>query len=141
VAQAVSALYALDESDPLYEVVYEYWQDAIPEARKTPHSDATTAEDYEALLDQKAAPKPYRVTYADVKARLNVIDYAYRFTDEIRHIGGKASLCCILPTHHEKTPSMWLYPNSNSFYCFGCREGGDLIDLIKKMGQDPLEIP
>lgn len=36
------------------------------------------------------------------------------------------------PFHEEKTPSFRVYEN-NSFYCFGCGAGGDVITLIMKM--------
>jgi len=31
---------------------------------------------------------------------------------------------------HDTKPSMTFYPNSNSFYCFGCGIGGSTIDLV-----------
>src|SRR5215208_7099054 len=36
---------------------------------------------------------------------------------------------CILPDHEEKTPSFLVYEDTNSFYCFGCKVGGDTITL------------
>jgi hypothetical protein len=40
------------------------------------------------------------------------------------------SLC---PLHNEKTPSFYIYTNTNSFHCFGCGEGGDGIKLIRAL--------
>ncbi len=34
--------------------------------------------------------------------------------------------------HDERTPSMTLYRESNSFYCYGCTESGDVISLLQK---------
>ena len=31
------------------------------------------------------------------------------------------------PFHTEKTPSFCIYPESNSFYCYGCNQSGDVI--------------
>ena len=35
---------------------------------------------------------------------------------------------CML--HEDKTPSLQLYLNTNSWYCFSCGKGGDVIDLV-----------
>lgn len=35
------------------------------------------------------------------------------------------------PFHPDRNPSLFLYPETNSFYCFSCRRGGDLIKLIQ----------
>jgi CHC2 zinc finger len=41
---------------------------------------------------------------------------------------------CILPDHEEKTPSFLVYESTDSFYCFGCKVGGDVITLEKLCG-------
>lgn len=40
-------------------------------------------------------------------------------------------ICC--PLHKDKTPSLKVYPNTNSWHCFGCQEGGDPIHFIMKL--------
>lgn len=37
----------------------------------------------------------------------------------------------LCPFHNEKTPSFTVYPDTQSFYCFGCGTGGDVITFIK----------
>ena len=43
----------------------------------------------------------------------------------IRHVG-----CC--PFHNEKTPSFYVFPQTGTFKCFGCGEGGDAIHFVEK---------
>ncbi len=37
------------------------------------------------------------------------------------------NLVGLCPFHNEKTPSFTVYPESSSFYCFGCGKGGDIF--------------
>ncbi len=37
----------------------------------------------------------------------------------------------LCPFHSEKTPSFVVYPESQSYYCFGCTKGGDAITFIR----------
>lgn len=39
----------------------------------------------------------------------------------------------LCPFHSEKTPSFTVYPESQSFYCFGCGAGGDIIGFIRRI--------
>ncbi|MBR2913691.1 MAG: DNA primase [Oscillospiraceae bacterium] len=40
---------------------------------------------------------------------------------------------CNCPFHSEKTPSCTVFPDTQSFYCFGCGAGGDVITFTMKM--------
>lgn len=44
--------------------------------------------------------------------------------------GGKHWACC--PFHHEKTPSFTVSEDEGFFYCFGCKESGDVISFVQK---------
>lgn len=39
----------------------------------------------------------------------------------------------LCPFHNEKTPSFTVYPETQSFYCFGCGAGGDAITFVRRM--------
>lgn len=43
------------------------------------------------------------------------------------------NLVGLCPFHGEKTPSFYLYPENNSFYCFGCGAGGDVITFVRRI--------
>ncbi len=40
---------------------------------------------------------------------------------------------CSCPFHSEKTPSCTVFTDTQSFYCFGCGSGGDVITFIMKI--------
>ena len=39
----------------------------------------------------------------------------------------------LCPFHSEKTPSFVVYPDTKSFYCFGCGAGGSVITFVSKL--------
>lgn len=39
----------------------------------------------------------------------------------------------LCPFHNEKTPSFTVYPDTQSFYCFGCGAGGDAVTFIRRI--------
>lgn len=44
-----------------------------------------------------------------------------------------ATLVGLCPFHNEKTPSFTVYPETQSFYCFGCGAGGDAVGFLRKI--------
>ena len=71
--------------------------------------------------------------------RQEIIDKIQEQTDIVEVIGEHVKLrksgtryvgCC--PFHNERTPSFYVFPNSDTFKCFGCGEGGDVIHFIEK---------
>lgn len=44
--------------------------------------------------------------------------------------GGRLSGRC--PFHEDRAPSLVVYPETRSFYCFGCGAGGDVIDFVRR---------
>ena len=64
---------------------------------------------------------------ARIKARLRIEDVAYRLTE----LTGFKNLKGRCPFHDDSSPSFYVYPETQSFYCFGCQVGGDVITLAK----------
>ncbi len=58
-------------------------------------------------------------------------------TIKLRRDGPRQKGCC--PFHGERTPSFVIYPQTNTFKCYGCGEQGNVIDFIMK--RDHLSFP
>ena len=43
------------------------------------------------------------------------------------------NLTGLCPFHSEKSPSFVVYPENQSFYCFGCGAGGDIITFVRQI--------
>ena len=57
----------------------------------------------------------------------NIVSSYVKLKRQGRNLAG---LC---PFHSEKTPSMVVYPDTQSFFCFGCGAGGDVISFIMRI--------
>ncbi|WP_418455547.1 DNA primase [Allofournierella sp.] len=69
--------------------------------------------------------------YVEEVVRRNDITDVVGSYVQLRHRGRTHTGLC--PFHSEKTPSFVVYPETQSFYCFGCGAGGDVITFIKKI--------
>lgn len=45
--------------------------------------------------------------------------------------GSRKWACC--PFHHEKTPSFCVHSQTQTYYCFGCHVGGDVITFVQEI--------
>jgi len=41
----------------------------------------------------------------------------------------------ICPIHRERTASLHIYEDTNSWFCFGCNKGGSVIDFMMELNQ------
>ncbi len=57
----------------------------------------------------------------------NIVSSYVKLTRKGKNLVG---LC---PFHSEKTGSFFIYPQTQSFYCFGCGAGGDVITFLKRI--------
>lgn len=60
----------------------------------------------------------------------DIIDVARSYV-ELKRAGN--TYVCRCPFHSENTPSCHFYPATNSFYCFGCGVGGDVVTFIRQI--------
>ena len=68
-------------------------------------------------------------TIDQVLMRNDIVSLVSSYVSLQRAGSNMKGLC---PFHSEKTPSFTVYPQDNSFYCFGCGAGGDAISFIRK---------
>jgi len=61
---------------------------------------------------------------------IDIVSTAEKYL-ELKFVGGRYKSLC--PFHEDTDPSMVLYEDTNTFYCFGCGRFGNAIALIKKM--------
>lgn len=65
-----------------------------------------------------------------VKGRNPIVDVVSAHGVELRSRGRRLTGRC--PFHEDRQPSLVVYPDTQSFYCFGCGAGGDVIDFLRR---------
>ncbi len=66
----------------------------------------------------------------ELKMKTDIEDIVSSYVTLKRRGATYVGLC---PFHNEKTPSFTVYPETQSFYCFGCSAGGDAVGFIKRI--------
>jgi len=62
------------------------------------------------------------------------VDDVIRDVVSLKSAGG-GSFKGLCPFHEERTPSFHVTPAKGFWHCFGCQEGGDVIDFVRKIDQ------
>lgn len=66
----------------------------------------------------------------ELKRKSDLISIASNYL-RLEQKGSRFWACC--PFHSEKTPSFSLNAEDGIYYCFGCKESGDVIKFVQKM--------
>lgn len=90
--------------------------------------------------EQQASPPPTRDHRQSTWQAVDVARIKHTFPIEqvmgsrgvaLRRSGRRLVGRC--PFHDDTHPSLVVYPESASFYCFGCRTGGDVITFLRRL--------
>ena len=68
-------------------------------------------------------------TIEEIKRRLDVVDVIGQ-TVQLKRSGKAFKGLC--PFHNEKSGSFYVWPDTGTWRCFGCNEGGDLFSFVQK---------
>jgi hypothetical protein len=79
------------------------------------------------LSNTKEQSAGKRVDIKTVKSRNNIVTVASRYT-KLRKSANRFVGTC--PLHDQRTGSFTVYPDQQTWFCFSCSRGGDVIDLV-----------
>ncbi|MCX6554600.1 MAG: DNA primase [Candidatus Aminicenantes bacterium] len=65
-----------------------------------------------------------------IKEYISIVDVASLYVN-LKPAGKYYKALC--PFHSEKTPSFFVYPEKNTFSCYGCNRFGDIFALVQEM--------
>lgn len=72
----------------------------------------------------------------EIRKRVSLADFLQQEGIQLTSAGykdGAEMLSCHCPLHKENTPSFRVYTHDQSWYCFGCQRGGDVVAFAKEI--------
>lgn len=75
-------------------------------------------------------PKTMPSVIEEIKSRLNIVDIAGAYI-KLEGAGGNFKALC--PFHNERTPSFLISPSRQTYHCFGCNRGGDILSFVEEI--------
>jgi hypothetical protein len=133
---AAEQAYDTAQTDDERSLIWDYIETLYHQDKETAYSKALTADEFIGLLaieENPILPTHGRIDFEAIKNKVDIVDYISKHV-ELRQRGNKWLGKCPFPDHQDSTPSFWVYPESRSFYCFGCLKGGDVIEYAKLRG-------
>jgi hypothetical protein len=87
-------------------------------------------------LSEAATPRYRGVSYKKpidaAKEAVSVLDLADRLCGPgLKIVGDHWTARCPLPDHQDRVPSFVVYTETDSWYCFACLRGGDVVELYR----------
>jgi DNA primase len=94
--------------------------------------------DYHSLTPSPTHSRPerrrvsYRTVIEEAKAKVSVKDLVERqASGKIRRAGAQLVTNCVLEDHEDRTPSFYVDPEKDVWFCHGCLRGGDVVELAR----------
>ncbi len=73
-----------------------------------------------------------RKTIDEIKGKVDIVDFVNSYLSLTKKGKNYSALC---PFHSEDTPSFYVFPDTQTFHCFGCGTHGDVITFLEKYEQ------
>jgi len=67
---------------------------------------------------------------ASAKSQINIVNLI-EYTAWIKLNTGRRLNKCPFPSHKDGTASFKVYVDTNTFYCFGCKQWGDIVHFVE----------
>ncbi|WP_121957115.1 DNA primase [Petrotoga sp. 9PWA.NaAc.5.4] len=68
----------------------------------------------------------------EIKNKVDIVDFVNSYLSLNKKGKNYSALC---PFHTEDTPSFYIFPDTQTFHCFGCGAHGDVITFLEKYEQ------